>query len=110
MAKAAEQKDVAAGSSLIERLLELNKISRAILADTYKAGERGLALKAIARLESQLELEARLIGEIKDTQVSVVNLQLNSTEADRIARAFLGAAPPAYIETSLSEESAEQAP
>ena len=85
----AERKEVAAGSSLIERLVELNKISRAILADAYKAGERGIALQAITRLEKQLELEARLLGEIKDNQVNVVNLTLAPEAAERVAAIYL---------------------
>jgi hypothetical protein len=103
-AKAAEEKEIAAGSSLIERLLELNKISRAILADAYKAGDRGTALKAVARLEHQLELEARLLGEIKDTQIAVVNLQVQPTEAERIARAYLQAPSPDFVETTAVAE------
>jgi hypothetical protein len=89
MAKAAEKKEIAAGSDLLERLLELNKVSRAILADAYKAGERDTALRAIARLESQLELEARLIGEIKDRQVNVQNVIVDPETAERMARMYL---------------------
>jgi hypothetical protein len=103
-AEEAERKEIAAGSSLIDRLLELNKISRAILADSYKAGDRGTALKAVARLEHQLELEARLLGEIKDTQIAVVNLQVQPTEAERIARAYLAAPAPDFVETTAVAE------
>jgi hypothetical protein len=102
-----ERKEIAAGSGLLDRLSELNKISRAILADCFKKGERGLALQAISRLEKQLELEARLIGEIKDNQVNVVNLQITASEAERIARTFLQGPLPTYIEAALSETSAE---
>jgi hypothetical protein len=86
---AAQRKEAAAGSELLDRLLELNKISRAILAEAYKAGERGLALKAIARLESQLELEARLIGELRDRQVNVQNVIVDPETAERMARMYL---------------------
>jgi hypothetical protein len=89
LAAAAQRKEVAAGSELLDRLLELNKISRAILAESYKAGERGLALKAIARLENQLELEARLIGELRDRQVNVQNVIVDPETAERIARMYL---------------------
>jgi hypothetical protein len=89
MAEAAQKREIAAGSDLLDRLLELNKISRAILADAYKAGERGVALQAITRLEKQLELEARLLGEIKENQVNVVNLSLAPEAAEKIAAIYL---------------------
>lgn len=89
MVKAAERKEIAAGASLIERLVELNKISRKILADAYRDGDRGVALQAITRLEKQLELEARLLGEIRDNQVNVVNVSLAPEAAERIAAVYL---------------------
>jgi hypothetical protein len=89
LAAAAEKKEIAEGSDLLERLLELNRVSRSILADAYRAGERETALKAIARLESQLELEARLIGEIKDRQVNVQNVIVDPETAEKMARMFL---------------------
>ncbi len=107
MAKAAEKKEIAAGTDLLDQLLELNKICRAVLADAYKAGERDTALRAVARLEKQFELRARLLGEIRDNQISVVNLEVTASEAERIARIFLQSPPPAYIETKLAEESYE---
>jgi len=67
----------------------LNKVARAILADAYKAGERDTALRAIARLENQLELEARLIGEIKDRQINVQNVIVDPETAERMARMYL---------------------
>ena len=89
LAAAAEKKKASEGSDLLDRLLELNKVSRSILADAYRAGERETALKAIARLESQLELEARLIGEIKDRQVNVSNVIVDPETAEKMARMFL---------------------
>ncbi len=100
-----ERKEITAGSDLLDQLLDLNKICRAVLADAFKAGERALALQAVARLEKQFELRARLLGQMRDNQVSVVNLQVNPSEAERIARTFLESSPPDYVEVSLSERS-----
>lgn len=89
MAKAVERKEVEAGRDLVERLAELNRISRAILADAYKAGERDVALRAISRLESQLELEARLIGELRDREINVAGVVVDPETAEKMARMYL---------------------
>jgi hypothetical protein len=104
---AAQREENAEGSDLLDQLLELNKICRAVLADAYKAGERALALQAVARLERQFELRARLLGSIRDNQINIVNVQISPGEAERIARTFLQGPPPTFIEAALSETSAE---
>ena len=54
--------------SLLERLLVLHQETLAILdeARTGNAKDNALALRAIARAEKQLELQARLLGELQD--------------------------------------------
>jgi len=69
LAKAQEAKEVTQADSLLDRLLDLSKETAAILKDARKGDEKDneLALKAIARAEKQIELQARLLGELKDT-------------------------------------------
>jgi len=69
LAKAQEAKEVTQADSLLDRLLVLSKETAAILKEAREGDEKDneLALKAIARAEKQIELQARLLGELKDT-------------------------------------------
>ena len=58
--------------TLFERLKGLNRETAAILAEARAAKNNVIALQAVARAEKQLELEARLLGELNDsTKVAV---------------------------------------
>ena len=78
MLKAKEAREQAEGRSLLEQLQELGRETRAVLdsarsfAEVPREGRCAecvagptVALKAIARLERQLELHGRLIGELE---------------------------------------------
>ncbi len=54
-----------AGLNVAQQLLEINQASRAILTAALGAGDPGLALRAIDRVEKQLELQAKLLGDIQ---------------------------------------------
>jgi hypothetical protein len=77
LAKAKEISEVATASSLVKELRELTKKTGAILARAVREKHADIALKAIARLERQLELKGRLLGELeerepKSTTINVV--------------------------------------
>ncbi len=65
LAKAHEAAEVVKADTLLDRLKELNTETREILRETREAGSHDLALKAIARVEKQLELEGKLLGELQ---------------------------------------------
>lgn len=69
MAQAQEAKEVSQADSLLDRLLTLSQETAAILKEARAGEEKDneLALKAIARAEKQIELQARLLGELKET-------------------------------------------
>lgn len=71
VAAADEVREVRAGGSLIERLAEIAAVSRQIMNTALRDADPELALKAIARCEKQWELEAKLIGELKDSSVNI---------------------------------------
>ena len=73
LVKAQEAKEVAQADSLLARLFEINKETIAILHEARESPRgQGVALLAIARVEKQIELQAKLLGELKDgPQVSV---------------------------------------
>lgn len=73
LVKAEEVKEVIQADSLLARLTALNKETQAILKDARESKNNELALKAIARVEKQLELEGRLLGELNDqTTVNIL--------------------------------------
>jgi hypothetical protein len=76
LAKAAAMADVVEGSTLLDRLKALNRETAAILREARmdESKDNGLALKAIARAEKQIELEGRLLGELNEG--STVNVLL----------------------------------
>lgn len=78
LAKAQEAGEVAKADTLLARLKALNAETRAILSEARAGQDNALALKAIARCEKQLELEARLLGELHE--------QTNVTQAENPRR------------------------
>lgn len=65
LAKARDAAEVVRADDLLGRLLELNRETMAILRDARgKDGNPDIALRAIARAEKQLELQAKLLGEL----------------------------------------------
>ena len=69
LARAQEAEEVVRSDTLLERLLFLNRETLAILWEARKANDNGLALRAIARAEKQIELQGRLLGELQDGTV-----------------------------------------
>lgn len=85
MLKAKDGRDLAEGASLVEQLQQLNHDTREILEQSralvFDGGDTvdsmtaaGLALRAIARLERQFELQARLVGQLGEAGATVVNV------------------------------------
>ena len=64
--KSQEFSDIAAASVLVKELRELTRKTGAILTRAVRQKQSDIALRAIARLEKQLELKARLLGELQE--------------------------------------------
>jgi hypothetical protein len=72
--KAKRIEEVTQADSIIERLINLTNETMDIYREVKKAKDYDLALKALARAEKQAELQARLLGELK--QESTINIAL----------------------------------
>lgn len=75
LAKAHEVEEAADADTLLARLRGLNQETAAILQEARKEGSKDneLALKAIARVEKQIELEGRLLDILNDKpQVNIL--------------------------------------
>ena len=66
LAQAQGAKDAARADDLLGRLLELVDETREVLAAAKAEKSHALVLQAIARAEKQIELQARLAGELRD--------------------------------------------
>jgi hypothetical protein len=77
LVKAREVEEIADADTLLSRLRDLNRETSAILKEARTKGSKDndLALKAIARVEKQIELEARLLDILNDRPV--VNILVN---------------------------------
>jgi hypothetical protein len=69
LAKSGEARKMLEGGKLVDRVEELHREASAILAESRADGDDKTALRAIARLERQVALAARILGELKDVQV-----------------------------------------
>lgn len=90
-AKAAQA--VEFGGSLLERLQTINRETREILADARSTQNPIIALAAITRIERQLEIEAKLLGQIPEnhpTNAVTINIlgQLTDPELELLGKAF----------------------
>jgi hypothetical protein len=65
--------------TLFERLRAINRETAAILAEARASNSPGVALLAIARAEKQLELEARLVGQLNDSVKVALGINVKGT-------------------------------
>ena len=74
LAKAREAEDVAHAIDVVAQLKAINAAALAVLADARTRGDGELAQKAIDRVQRQVELQAKLVGELDERpQVVLVN-------------------------------------
>ena len=72
LAKAKRAEETTQADSLLGQLLSLNRETLAILKQARDGKDNELALKAITRAEKQIELQAKLLGELQEgTTVNV---------------------------------------
>ena len=88
-AAAATDRDVDAGDAILEKLRDLARSAERILAKAEKKRDYRTAIAGIRELREQLELQARLLGELKDRQISITNVQLDPQTALSIAQTYV---------------------
>ncbi len=73
LAKAHEVEDVRQALDIVAQLKAINGAALTVLGEARRSGNGELALKAIDRIQRQIELQAKLLGELDDrAQVNVV--------------------------------------
>jgi hypothetical protein len=84
LVKAKAAAEEAEASTLFERLRELNRDTQEILRDARSTQNHVIALQAIGRAEKQLELEARLLGELDESTKIAVGVQVNAAPGQNL--------------------------
>lgn len=74
--RAKEDSETQSATALVKELRELARKTGLILTRAMDEKNGDLALKAIARLERQLELKARLLGELEERGSSVRRIEV----------------------------------
>lgn len=72
LVRAQDAAETIEAGDLLSRLRVLNRETADVLRDAKDASDHELRLKAIQRAEKQLELEARLLGELQEHTVNVL--------------------------------------
>ena len=80
LAKAKQAEEEVRAETLYDRLKTINRETAAILAEARESGSLSIALAAINRVERQLELEARLLGQLNDGTKVAVGIKVNGVD------------------------------
>ncbi len=75
LVKAQEQEDVRQAIDVVKQLKAINGATLAILKEARAEGNGELALKAVDRIQRQLELQAKLLGELQ--QEGTINVTVS---------------------------------
>ena len=93
--RAKDDSDLQSASALVKELRELARKTGEVLTRAMSEKNGDLALKAIARLERQLELKARLLGELEERGTSVQHIEVHYVD-----KAVILSAAPRPLATS----------
>ena len=80
LAKSKQAEEEVRAETLYDRLKVINRETAAILAEARESGSLSIALAAINRVERQLELEARLLGQLNDGTKVAVGIKVNPVD------------------------------
>lgn len=98
LAEARAHEDVAHALDVVQQLKTINAVSMTVLKEARDARDGDLALKAVDRIHKQIELQAKLLGEL-DERPQVVLVQ--SPEWLALRRVIVAALAP-YPEARLA--------
>jgi hypothetical protein len=89
LTKAREAEQVARADGLLEQLIELTDEARRLKQKAEAKKDYRTALAAVRELCRIVELVARINGELKESQINVVNVRLDEPSATRVAEIWL---------------------
>jgi hypothetical protein len=95
--EAADARDVQAGDCILGELRDLRDEAKRLQAKAEKKNDVRTAIAAIRELVRLVELKARILGELRDREISVTNVQIDGDTAARMAEMFLARRQPKAI-------------
>lgn len=87
--EASEARDIEAGDSILGELKTLCDEAKRLQEKAEKKNDVRTAITALRELVRLVELKARILGEIRDNEISVTNVQIDSDTAAQMAEMFL---------------------
>lgn len=88
-AAAAHVREAEHGDSILAELGDLQNEARRLQSRAEGKRDYRTAIAAVRELVRLVELKARLLGELRDREINVTNVQLDSATAERMAAVFL---------------------
>lgn len=71
-----DARDEAQALNVVKQLRTINGAALTILKDAHETGDHDLALKAIDRVQRQIELQAKLLGDLDDRAQVTVSVEM----------------------------------
>ena len=102
--------DVSYAGSVFERLQTLRAETRAILAEARAAATPMIALVAVGRIEKQLELEAKLLGQLNESARVAVGVTIQSEDSPAAAAVKNALSRPPPLSCGISAISCKRCP
>jgi len=95
LVKAHEAEDVRHAIDVVAQLKAINRVCLSVLKDARDQGDGDLALKAVDRIQRQIELQAKLIGQLDERPVVNVTISAEWVELRTIILTALQTHPEA---------------
>lgn len=89
LVKARQAQEMARADGLAAELGTLASEARRLQAAAEAAGDLRTAIAALRELTRLIELRARVAGELKDSQINILNVSLDEATARRMAETYL---------------------
>lgn len=96
LVKAKEAVDVHQALDVVQQLKAINGASLSILKEARDARESGMALRAVDRVHRQIELQARLLGDIKEGPAVDIHLHPEYLKLEAVIISTLENYPDAF--------------
>jgi len=77
------------GDGILSELLTLRDEARRLQARAEAKGDVRTAIAALRELTRLVELKARVMGEIRDREINITNVQIDPATAEKMAAVFL---------------------
>jgi hypothetical protein len=103
---AAGEEKVREALDVLQQLKAINQVAMRTMIDAHRSGDGDLALRAVDRVQKQIELQAKLLGELQQEGTATINV-VQSPEWLQLRRQTLRALSP-YTEARVAAAGALQ--